>query len=166
VTRPSGTREEGAPVEGPSDEFRATVWERAVGIQGEDAVTELLDDIAHAMAQDLETGPRDPLQDLAAAESWASVASHPMARMSAPDEPLAAQRRRLGRTGSRSAPNGQRFRPVHPTGVRGQAGGARAGHRWMGPDVLAVQGVGESAALQDLADAAQGLSGAQATDAA
>ena len=74
-------------MEGPSDDFRATVWERAVGIDAEDAVAELLDDIAHAMARDLETGLGDPLQDLAAAESWASVASHPMARMSAPAGP-------------------------------------------------------------------------------
>lgn len=70
---------------GPNDEFREYVWRRAEGIDSEDALSELLDEIEEAMRADVEPG--DPPDQLAAAESWASVASYPMARLSAPASP-------------------------------------------------------------------------------
>ena len=64
-------------------------------------------------------------------------------------------------------PAGQRFRPAHPnTPCEDKLAALAQVIDAMGPDVPAVQEVGESAARQDLADAAQGLSGAQAADAA
>lgn len=76
-------------MEGPSDEFRVYVWEQSQSIESEDALAELLEEIAERVGGDVETGlsEEDPEHDLCAVGSWASVASDVVARASAPASP-------------------------------------------------------------------------------
>ena len=75
-------------MEGPSDDFRTYVWEQAESLEDEQSLSELLDVIAAEMQRDVEGGLSDDAEsELAAADSWASVASYPMARLSAPASP-------------------------------------------------------------------------------
>lgn len=72
---------------GPSDDFRRYVWEQAEGVDNEDALSELLDQIEMAVREDGPVAPVAPEEELAAAESWASVASYAVGRLSAPASP-------------------------------------------------------------------------------
>ena len=92
---------------GPTDDFRSYVWAQAQNITTEDALTALLGEIEAALRDDLEPGypppgaaggpPASGVQieenlsyvetQIAAAESWASLATYAVARVSAPASP-------------------------------------------------------------------------------
>jgi len=84
---------------GPSEEFRAEVWARAEEVDSEGALSELLHDINTALTQDVapsEGLAPDPEEELAAADSWASVASYAMGRWSAPASPWPRRKKEAG----------------------------------------------------------------------
>jgi hypothetical protein len=73
---------------GPDDDFRADVGARAEQIDNEEALERLLADIEDRVASDVSyDNGGDPEDDLAAIQSWASVASHAAARFYAPASP-------------------------------------------------------------------------------
>jgi hypothetical protein len=75
-------------MQGPTEEFREHVREIAEGVDSEDALTELLDEIEGEIRTDIrETARGEAADELAAVEGWASVASYPVARFSAPASP-------------------------------------------------------------------------------
>jgi hypothetical protein len=90
---------------GPTDQFRRHVWGSAEDVDSEDALSELLDEIEEQIRADI-AGSADqlaagvPNDQLAAAESWASVASYPMARLSAPASPWGRKGRRVAGWGT------------------------------------------------------------------
>jgi hypothetical protein len=81
---------------GPTDEFRSEIQKQAQDISQEQQLIQLLDRIDHELRKDLERPGPVPKGDavlsyvesqMAAVESWASLASEPMARLSAPQSP-------------------------------------------------------------------------------
>jgi hypothetical protein len=72
-------------MEGPSSEFRAYVAGTAAEITSEDALDDLLGQIDAQLSEDRVTS--DPHSDLAAVESWASVASYAVGRFYGPASP-------------------------------------------------------------------------------
>lgn len=73
---------------GPDDDFRADVGARAEQIDNEEALEHLLADIEDRVASDVEHDDGgDPEDDLAAIQTWASVASYAAARFYAPASP-------------------------------------------------------------------------------
>jgi hypothetical protein len=78
----------GKTMHGPDDEFRSMVVNAAGELASEEGLEELLGTIENALQADLEYGTgEDPIDDLAAVESWASVASYATARFHAPASP-------------------------------------------------------------------------------
>ena len=82
-------------VEGPVNEFRAVVADRLNEVtaetpdeQAEAVLDGVLQEIAHQADADVANGwDQDPVDLLAAVESWASVASYAVARVYAPNSP-------------------------------------------------------------------------------
>jgi hypothetical protein len=82
---------------GPTDQFREHVWTQAENMTTEEELSQLLHEIDIQLRTDVEAPGlpvpgEEPLSyvetQMSAAESWASLASYPMARLSAPASPL------------------------------------------------------------------------------
>jgi hypothetical protein len=63
---------------GPSADYRKHIAQRMEEVDSEDALDELLDDLERNLSEDMALDK--PESDLAAAESWASVASYAVSR--------------------------------------------------------------------------------------
>jgi hypothetical protein len=75
-------------MQGPDEDFRAWVGTRAAEVESEDELEGILAEIEGVVRNDVETfGEADPRDELAAIESWASVASYACARFYAPASP-------------------------------------------------------------------------------
>jgi len=73
---------------GPDDEFRGRVAAIADEVASETQLEQLLDEIQDQLLADVEGGAGErPDDDLAAIESWASVASYAVGRFHAPASP-------------------------------------------------------------------------------
>jgi hypothetical protein len=73
---------------GPEDELRGRVADVAEEVASEAALEDLLAEIEDALRADIEHGAGEtPEDDMAAIESWASVASYAVARFHAPASP-------------------------------------------------------------------------------
>lgn len=73
---------------GPSDEFRTQIAEHVERVDSEAGLEELLAQIESKLEADVTLGVMGPpIDELAAIESWASLASYAAARFSAPASP-------------------------------------------------------------------------------
>jgi hypothetical protein len=88
-------------MQGPDRDFRGGIGAQAGKLDSEEALEGLLDQIDVAVRKDVERGKgKDPWEDLAAIESWASLASYAAARFYAPASPW---RRNFGGWSKRAA---------------------------------------------------------------
>jgi hypothetical protein len=93
--------QEVSDVEGPSDALREHIATRAEETESEEELDDVLSEIEDAMSTDFATVESDdPIDDLAAIDAWAGLASYAVARFYAPSSPWP---RRLGGWGKRAA---------------------------------------------------------------